>query len=79
MRVVIIAGNYEQYIRCCHQKCLNPKEVPFITEPSQIEMLNCAVNPIYFGTFYDNPKYNEIERLMKSKGIRADGRPVEID
>lgn len=73
---VIIASTYEDYRRCCDQRCLNHKEVPWITEPAQIEKIHESVQPIYFGAVEDTPKYREIERIMRSKGILVKGQHI---
>lgn len=78
MKKIIIANSYEDYIRCCHRNCLNPKEVPLITEASQIEQIHESVEPIYFGAVEDTPKYREIERIMRSKGIKVKGKNVRV-
>lgn len=77
MTKIIIAGTFEQFIRCCHQKNLNPKYVPYITSPTQVEQISGSVEPIYFGTFWENPNLKEIERVMKSKGIRVKDQYVD--
>jgi hypothetical protein len=77
MKKIIIAPNYESYVRCCHHNCLNQKEVPFITEASQIEKIDESVEPIFFGAIEDTPQYREIVRVMRSKGIRVKGEYVK--
>jgi hypothetical protein len=76
MKKVIFAGTYEEYVRCCHQKCLNVAEVPWITEPTQIEKINESIYPIYFGTGWQTEKYPAIERLMRGKGICESGKRI---
>lgn len=77
MKKIIIAKSYEDYIRCCHRNCLNPKEVPHITEVSQLEKIHESVEPIFFGVQEDTPKYHELVRIMRSKGIRAQGKYIK--
>lgn len=78
MTKVILAGSYEEYVHCLHMNNLNERYVPFITQPNQIEELRESVEPIYFGSFYKNPRLDEIEKAMKAKGIRARGEYVKL-
>lgn len=74
---VIIAGSYEEYVRCCHQNCLRVDATPFITKPGQIEDIRGPVEPIYFGKFWENPALEDIERVMHSRGIKVKGQYIE--
>ncbi len=74
--VIVIAKTYEQYIHCCHQACLNQKEVPFINRVEQINALRGSVEPIFFGDYWNNPAYPDIERAMKARGIKVKGKYV---
>jgi len=74
---VIIAGSYDQYLRCLKENNLKRDHVPYIRVPSHIERITESVEPIYYGTFYQNPALDEIERVMRSKGIKVRGEYIK--
>ena len=80
MKKVIFAADYSQYIHCCHRNNLNPKHVPHITSLAQLEAIDEAVWPIFFGTSHpDNDFLEEAIRVMKSKGILMGGKHINLE
>lgn len=75
---VIIAGSEDEYVRCLKENNLRRDKVPYIRYPDQIDRIHESVEPIYFGTFYQNPALDEIERRMKAKGIKVKGQYVNL-
>lgn len=68
---VILCENFEAYLRCCYQNGFGVGQVPWIKSVSEAEKIRTSVQPIYFGHFWKNPAHKEIERVLKSKGIRV--------
>lgn len=80
MKKVIFAADYSQYIHCCHRNNLNPRYVPHITSIAQLEAIDEAINPIFFGTSHpDNEFLEEAIRVMKSKGILQGGKHINLE
>lgn len=75
--IIIIAKTYEQFVRCCNQNRLSPRTTPHITSPVQLYRIKGAVQPIFFGDFWNLPGYDQLEIAMKIKGIKVQGRRID--
>lgn len=73
---IIIAKTYEQFVRCCNQNRLSVKTTPHITSAVQIARIRGAVEPIFFGDFWNLPGYPEMEIAMRVKGIQVNGQYI---
>lgn len=75
---IIITDTYENYVRCCHQNSIRVGQVPHITKPSDVEKLpDHGIEPIYFGTFYKLQGIEDIEKAMRSRGIKVKGKYIK--
>ncbi len=75
---VIIAKTYEQFVNGCHQNCLRVSETPFINSVTAIDKLSGVIEPLYIGDFWKLPGYQDIERVLKSRGIKVAGKRILV-
>lgn len=73
---VVIAKTHEQFVHCCQQKLLRTSTTPHITTVSQILNFREALEPIFFGDFWNLPGYEEMERALKARGIKVRGQKI---